>query len=67
MGAADENALDWSFVSCAKTPEAEAASGSCSFIVPPDAGAGTYEVRLFAYGQFVRLATSNAITVTGDP
>jgi hypothetical protein len=63
-GAADDTFIDWTYVSCSTTPGAGAAAGSCPFVVPPGVGAGAYEIRLFTDNQFVRLATSNALTVS---
>jgi hypothetical protein len=38
-------------------------SGSRGLVVPASAAPGTYEVRLFAQGQWQRLAVSNTVTV----
>ena len=57
--------IDWFYVSCTKTQGGSpAASGSCAFPIPASVAAGTYEIRLFANGQFSLLATSNSFTVT---
>jgi hypothetical protein len=56
--------LEWVYVSCTKTAGGAAASGSCAFVIPSTIAAGTYELRLFANGQYSLLATSNAFTVT---
>ena len=50
--------------SCTKTAGGAAASGSCAFVIPSTIAAGTYELRLFANGQYSLLATSNTFTVT---
>src|SRR5262249_16681191 len=64
-GATDNAYLDWFYpASCSKTPGATGSGGgSCTFTMP--AGAGSYEFRLFSNDSFTRLATSDAVTVTG--
>ncbi len=63
-GAAHDAFVDWIYVSCSKTPVAGGAGGSCPFVIPADVAAGAYQTRLFANGQYVHLATGNAIAVT---
>ena len=63
-GTSDGAYLAWTYVSCSQTPGAARANGSCPFTVPSGLGAGTYEIRLFADNQCLRLPTSNAISVT---
>ena len=58
-GATQTAFLAWVYVSCTKTPGGAAASGSCAFVIPSTIAAGTYEIRLFANGQYSLLATSN--------
>jgi hypothetical protein len=63
-GADDTAVIDWVYLSCTTVPGAASASGSCAFTIPESVPAGTYEMRLFANGQYSRVATSNVFTVT---
>ena len=51
--------ITWVYVSCSKTQGGAAASGSCAFVIPSTIAAGTYEMRLFANGQYLLLTNSN--------
>jgi RHS repeat-associated protein len=57
-GAPDQGSLAWRYTT-------GAASGSVPFTIPASLPIGTYELRLFANNGYARLATSNAIAVTG--
>jgi fibronectin type 3 domain-containing protein len=63
-GAGDGSYGEWKYSSsCAESPgSSPRSSGSCVFVLP--AVAGTYEYRLFANGSYVRLGTSNIITIS---
>ncbi len=65
-GAGDGSYGEWKYSSsCAQSPgSSPRSSGSCVFALPTVAG--TYEYRLFANGTYVRLGTSNIITVSGS-
>jgi hypothetical protein len=57
----------WIYVSCSQVTESGAvASGSCSFQIPASLNPGMYELRLFANNSLVRLAKSDAFTVTNS-
>ena len=58
-GTGQTSFLAWVYVSCTKTAGAAAAAGSCAFVIPSTIAAGTYELRLWANGQYLLLATSN--------
>ena len=64
-GAGDGSYGEWKYSSsCAQSPgSSPRSSGSCIFALPTVPG--TYEYRLFANGTYVRLGTSNIITVSG--
>src|SRR5207237_1010470 len=51
-GAADTAYLAWIYVSCATTPGAAAAAGSCAFAVPSMLAAGGYELRLLSSNSY---------------
>jgi hypothetical protein len=57
----------WTYISCSQTPTTPQASGSCPFTIPASSSLGNYELRLLANDGFIRLATSNAITVKTLP
>ena len=59
-GSADTAFLTWSYTG-------GGASGSLSLVVPANAAAGTYELRLFANNGYTLLATSNSVTVQVPP
>jgi uncharacterized protein (DUF1800 family) len=63
--AADTAYIDWIYVSCSKSPGSTGASGSCPFVLPANLAPGPYNTRLFSNDGFTRLATSNALTVSG--
>lgn len=62
-GAASGSYVEWEYVSCSQTPGASAAAGSCPFRLPAGLAPGTYEFRLFAQDDYLRLATSGPLTV----
>ena len=68
-GTDDEAFIDWIYTSCSKTTGAGDASGACAFVVPWHVAPGAYELRLFANGQYYRIATSNtlAVSLVGEP
>jgi subtilisin len=65
-GTGDGAYLAWLYVSCAKTPGAAQAGGSCPLQIPGSVPPGAYELRLFAADGLTRLATSGAFTVTSS-
>src|SRR4030095_7894419 len=65
-GAGGGGHLAWLYVSCAKTPGAAQAGGSCPLQIPGSVPPGAYELRLFAADGLPRLAPSGAFTVTSS-
>jgi uncharacterized protein YegP (UPF0339 family) len=65
-GTSSQGFLEWMYVSCAKTPGAARASGSCSFAIPASLASGAYELRLHSANGFTVIATSAALTVAGS-
>jgi len=65
QGAVDDSTgfLDWKYVSCNQSPTTAKASGSCDFTMRSTLD--TFEFRLFANDGYIRLATSNPVTVSG--
>jgi len=66
----DGTYTDWNYVKsstgqCTKTATGAISSGTCSFLIPSNASAGSnYHFRLFSNGGYTKLATSNSFTVT---
>lgn len=67
VGAADTaHAGNWLYLNCTKTaPSSGRSSATCPFTMPTIPG--TYEFRLFANNGYLRLATSNSISVATPP
>jgi len=63
-GSADTTFVAWMYVSCLQVPGGALAAGSCPLVIPNTLTPGTYELRLMANNSYVRLATSNPLTVT---
>jgi hypothetical protein len=59
VGAPDANWVAWTYGSGQR-------SGSIPFTIPPNLGAGSYEVRMFSNDGWTRMAVSNAVTVTAS-
>lgn len=62
-GDSDSNFLDWvnirSSGTCTKNPGDGFASGSCTYDVPLELPAGTYDVRLFSNNDYILMATAS--------
>ena len=63
-GTPDSAFLAWIYVSCSQTPGTARTSGSCVLRMPSTVAAGSYELRLLAHDDFVRVVTSNRFTIT---
>jgi hypothetical protein len=63
-GTPDSAFLAWIYVSCSQTPGTARTSGSCVLRMPSTVVAGSYELRLLAHDDFVRVLTSNRFTIT---
>jgi hypothetical protein len=62
-GTSDTGFLDWKYLNNSQTaPGSSVRPGSIAFTAPTTPGA--YEFRFFAAGDYIRLATSSALTVT---
>ena len=67
QGAADTAYKTWFYDStCTFTPGTAKASGSCTYNVPTNLAAGSYELRLFSNDSRTRLVVSNTFTVTAS-
>ncbi len=56
---------NWMYVSCTQTATITRSSGSCTFPLPSNLAAGTYEMRLHAPASWSMIATSGPLTITG--
>jgi RHS repeat-associated protein len=59
-GAADTGFVSWQYTD-------GTAAGNAPFLIPVNAAAGTYELRLFSNDGFTRLATSAGVSVAAAP
>src|SRR5262249_60471739 len=66
-GTGDGAYLAWLYVSCAQTPGAAQAAGSCPLQIPGSAPSGAYELRLFAANGFRPVEPRVGIRVTAAP
>jgi hypothetical protein len=62
-GSADTDFIDWMYVSCSQSRGSSRASGSCSYSLPSTLPTGNYELRLFVNDIYLRLETSNIVSV----
>jgi hypothetical protein len=63
-GAGDGAYLAWLYVSCAHTPGAAQAGGSCPLQIPGSVPPGAYELLMSCACSHTRLATSGTFNVT---
>jgi hypothetical protein len=65
-GAADVNFLSWMYVNCLSTASIAQTSGSCPYVLPKSATAGTHELRLFTNNSYTRIG-STTFEIIGSP
>ncbi len=65
-GSPDTPSISWSYMNGLQDPPATGSSTATLTFTAPAVG-GTYDVRMFANNGYVKLATSNIVTVTAPP